>query len=212
MNGWTATENHWLPAGVFEALSSDRRLEPGERIILGFDGAWQSDSTALVAVTVDELRHLEMIACWEKPDGQHAQGWRTPIHEVKQAIIDAFDKFSVVELAADPWRFEQTLQELAEENYPVVEFPTGSVQRMTQATQAMYDGITDGLFSHDGNPQLVRHFSNAVLKEDARGARITKERRGSVKKIDLAVASLIAYHRACTWREEDAYEPQMLVL
>ena len=212
LNGWTATENHWLPQGVFEGLASERRLAPGERVILGFDGAWMSDSTALVAVSVDEPRHLELVRCWEKPDDQHAQGWRTPVHEVKQAITDAFDKFSVVELAADPWRWEQTLQELSDLGYPVVEFPTGSVQRMTKATQLMYDAITDGLFTHDGSPQMTRHFRNCHLKEDARGSRVTKQRRGSVSKIDIAVASLIAYHRACAWREEDAYEPQLLVL
>ena len=66
--------------------------------------------------------------------------------------------------------------------------------------------------SHDGSPQLVRHFRNAVLREDARGSRITKERRGSVNKIDLAVASLIGLSRACAWREEDLTEPQLLVL
>ena len=212
LNGWTATANHWLPSGVFEGLSSDRRLEPGERVVLGFDGGWGGDSTALVAVTVDEPRHLEPIACWEKPDDQHAQGWRTPVHEVEAAIVDAFDRFTVVELAADVWRWEQTLQSLAERGYPVTEFPTGSVQRMTQSTQAMYDAVTDGLISHDGDPQLVRHFANCHLYEDARGARIRKDRRGSTRKIDLAVASLIAYHRAVQWREDAHAEAQILVL
>ena len=212
LNQWSTAANHWLPTGKFEALASDRRLELGERIVLGFDGAWMSDSTALVAVTVDEPRHLELVKCWEKPDDQHAQGWRTPIHEVKEAIHDAFDRYTVVELAADPWRWEQTLQELADDGYPVVEFPTGSVQRMTQATQAMYDAVSDGLITHDGSPQMIRHFSAAVLREDARGARITKDRRGSVNKIDIAVASLLAYHRACGWRAEDVAEAQLLVL
>ena len=54
LNGWTKVENSWLGAGVFEALGSDRRLEPGERVVLGFDGAFAGDSTALVACTVDE--------------------------------------------------------------------------------------------------------------------------------------------------------------
>ena len=212
LNGWTATENHWLPTGAFEALASDRRLQPGERVVLSFDGAWMSDATALVATTVDEPRHVELIRCWEKPDDQHAQGWRTPVHEVKQAIYDAFDKFSVVELAADVWRWEQTLQDLSEEGYPVVEWPTTSVQRMSQATQMMYDHVIDGLFSHDGNPQMVRHFQNCHMKEDARGARIQKQSRGSVNKVDIAVASLIGLSRACAWREEDMTEPQLIVL
>ena len=201
LNGWTKAENSWLPAGVFEGLASERRLEPGEPVVLGFDGAWQSDSTALVACSVEEPRHIEIIGLWEKPDDQSAMGWRTPVHEVYSTITDAFEKFSVVELAADPWRFEQSLASLAEEGYPVVEFPTGSVQRMTQATQAMFDAVIDGRLSHSGDPALIRHFSNAVLREDARGARVTKDRRGSTRKIDAAVAAIIAHHRAVSWRE-----------
>ena len=212
LNGWTATANHWLPQGKFESLASDRRFEKGERIVLGYDGAWIGDSTALVGCSVDEPRHLELIALWEKPDDQHAQGWRTPIHEVKQAIYDAFDKYSVVLMAADPFRFEESLQNLSEEGYPILEFPTNSVQRMTQATQALYDAITDETITHSGQAAMNRHFSNAILREDARGARITKDRRGSTKKIDIAVAAMIAYHTALTWREEAIAEPEMLVL
>ena len=85
---------------------------------------------------------------------------------------------------------------------------------MTVATQQMFDAIVDRKVTHSGDPALIRHFNNAVLKEDTRGgARITKARRGSVRKIDAAVASLIAHHRAITWREEAApSEAQLLVL
>ena len=214
LNGWTKAESAWLPAGVFENLSTDRRLEPGERIVLGFDGAWASDSTALVACTIDEPRHLEVVGVWEKPDDQHAMGWRTPIHEVTDAIAAAFEKFNVVELTADPWRWELVLQDLSDEGFPVTESPTTQTRRMVPATQAIYDAIQDGTLSHSGDPALVRHFRNCVLKEDARGgARLTKNHRGSTKKIDLAIASVIAHHRACSWREELVpTEPQLLIL
>ena len=213
LNQWSTAADHWLPTGAFEALASDRRLQPGERVVLSFDGAVLGDSTALVATTVDEPRHVELVRCWEKPTDQHDQGWRTPVHEVKQAIYDAFDQFTVVELAADPWRWTSMLQELLEDDgLPVVEFPTNSVKRMSQSTQLMYDSVIDGLFTHDGNPQMIRHFQNCHLKEDARGARVTKQRRASVHKIDVAVASLIGLQRACQWRDEDMTEPQLIVL
>jgi hypothetical protein len=42
---------------------------------------------------------------------------------------------------------------------------------------------------------------------------ITKNHKGSSRKMDAAVASLIAYHRAAAWREvEVPAEPQLLVL
>jgi phage terminase large subunit-like protein len=213
LNQWTAAETAWLENGQFESLETDRRLEPGERIVIGFDGAWQNDSTALVACSVDDPRHLEVLGVWEKPDGKHGMGWRTPIHDVKETIYEAFDRYSVVELAADVWRWEQTLQELADDGLPVVEFSTNSTQRMQQATQLAYDAIVDGKITHDGNPALIRHFRNAVLREDPRrGSRLSKERRGSTKKIDLAIASIIALHRASFWRDEAPPEPQLLVL
>ena len=78
----------------------------------------------------------------------------------------------------------------------------------------MFDAIIDGRITHTGDPALVRHFRNAVLREDSRGgARITKDRRGSTKKIDAAIAAIIAHHRAVAWRDEGAtVEAQLLVL
>jgi len=85
---------------------------------------------------------------------------------------------------------------------------------MTQATQNAYDQIISGELSHTGDPALTRHFNNAVLREDPkRGSRLTKERRGSSKKIDAAIASIIALHRATFYQEEAAPpEAQLLVL
>ena len=48
--------------------------------------------------------------------------------------------------------------------------------------------ITDGRLSHNGDAALVRHFSNAILREDHRGSRITKTNKSSTRKIDAAVA------------------------
>ena len=213
LNGWTRAETAWLQNGVFEGLASTRRLEPGERIVLGLDGAWQNDATALVACSVDEPRHLEVIGLWEKPEGQSAMSWRTPIPDVKAVIIEAFERYSVVELAADPWRLESLLFELSDSGYPVTEFSTNALARMTQATQLAYDAIIGGDITHDGSPELIRHFSNAVLREDPRrGSRITKDRKGSSRKVDLVIASIIALHRASFWKDETPAQPELLII
>ena len=143
LNGWTATDNAWLESGVFDALKTDRQLKPGDRIVIGVDAAWQNDASAIVACSVDQPHHLEILGLWEKPDtaGGHSMGWRTPIHELKDTILEACERFSVVEIACDPWRLEETLANLAEMGLPVVEFSTNSVQRMTQATQLAFDNF-----------------------------------------------------------------------
>lgn len=201
LNGWTSSEAAFLPAGSWDACAKpDRRLKPGESVVLGFDGAWRGDSTALVGVALEDL-HVEVLGHWEAPADD--PDWRTPAWEVERCVLDAWEHFRVVELAADPWRFEQTLQKLDEAGVPVVEFPTNSRARMVPATSGFYQAVMDQEISHDGHTAMARHLGNAVLKEGPQGAYITKEFKSSRRYIDLAVAMIIGIERARMWREED---------
>lgn len=210
LNGWTSAESAWLPHGAWEeCIKLDDPLSAGDEVVIGFDGAWKGDSTALVACRLRDF-HLSLIGLWEAPVGD--PHWRTPADEVKEAIREACRRFQVREVACDPYRFEQSLMELVEEGFPIVEYPTSSLARMVPATHVFYEGVMDHKLSHDGNPALARHLGNAVLKEDNRGARITKEYRSSQKHIDAAVAALVAHHRARTWAEEITPETQLIVI
>jgi phage terminase large subunit-like protein len=217
LNGWTTAESVWLPHGLWETLRIGAEngpdalpMAPDDEVILGFDGAWKGDSTGLVAVRLSDL-HVTVLGHWEAP--ALAPDWRTPVEDVKATIREACRTYRVREVAADPYRWEQALQSLQDEGLPIVEFPSNSVERMVKATQAFYDAALDRHLSHDGDAALARHISNAVLKEDSRGGRITKDRKSSKRRIDLAVAAVIAVHRAHVWREEEGpAEPQMIVL
>ena len=189
----------WLPHGLWDSLGSDDTLSPGEAVVLGFDGSWKGDSTALVACRVSDLR-VFVLGHWEAPqDDAH---WRVPMADVREALHEALATYRVANLVADPYRWEETLDNLAAEGYPVEAFPTNSLKRMVPATQAVYDAARDGRMSHDGNPALARHVGNAVLREDKNGARITKEHASSRRKIDLAIAMILAVHGAVMWRED----------
>lgn len=190
----------WLPHGLWDSLAGDDDLLPGQAVVLGFDGSWKGDSTALVACRVEDLR-VFVIGHWEAPQGD--AHWRVPMPDVREALREALDTYRVVNLVADPYRWEETLENLEAEGYPVEAFPTNSLARMVPATQAVYDAARDGRMSHDGNPSLARHIGNAVIREDARGARITKEHASSRRKIDLAVAMILAVHGAVMWREDN---------
>lgn len=210
LNGWTSAESVWLPHGAWDSCFSDERpLAPGDEVILGFDGSWKGDSTALVAVRTEDC-HVSLIGLWEAPMGD--PHWRTPAEDVKDAIRQACRTYRAREVVCDPFRFEQSLLDLMDEGFPIVEYPTNSLARMVPATQSFYDSVMDGAISHDGNPALARHLGNAVLKEDSKGARITKPYRSSAKHIDAAVAAVIGHHRARQFRETVVNEPQMLVL
>jgi phage terminase large subunit-like protein len=191
----------WLPHGLWDSLAADGDpLEPGDEVVLGFDGSWKGDSTALVACRIRDLR-VFVVGHWEAPaDDVH---WRVPMADVRDALHEALDMFRVRNLVADPYRWEETLDNLEADGFPVEAFPTNSLKRMVPATQAVYDACRDGRLSHDGNPALARHIGNAVLREDKNGARITKEHASSRRKIDLAIAMILAVWGAVMWREDN---------
>ena len=74
---------------------------------------------------------------------------------------------------------------------------------MVPACAKFYDAVGDENLIHDGNPLLARHLDNAVIKIDNLGPRIVKDKRGSPRKIDGAVAAVIAVDRALSSRLEE---------
>jgi phage terminase large subunit-like protein len=68
--------------------------------------------------------------------------------------------------------------------------------RMGPATARFNQLVVDGELTHDGTSALARHIANAILREDSRGARLAKEHKDSPRRIDAAVAAVMAVHRA----------------
>jgi phage terminase large subunit-like protein len=192
---WPAViDNAWLPPGAWEACADPTRsIEDHAEVVLGFDGSFSGDCTVLVAVTVEDRPHVELARLWEAPEG--ARDWRVPVVEVEDAIRAACRRWRVLEVAADPYRWQRSLKLLDGEGIPVGEYPQ-SPARMGPATSRFYSAVVDRLLTHDGSPALARHVANAVLKEDSRGARLAKEHKDSKRRIDAAVAAVMAHDRA----------------
>jgi phage terminase large subunit-like protein len=187
-------DNAWLPPAAWDACAVPMASgAEGAEVVLGFDGSFSGDCTALVAVTIGDRPHVELVNLWEAPEG--ARDWRVPILEVEEAIRQACRRYRVRAIVADPYRWQRSLELLDGEGLPVEEFPQ-SPQRMTPATSRFYEAVVNGALSHSGDPRLARHLSNAVLKEDPRGARLAKEHKHSKRRIDAAVAAVMALHRA----------------
>ncbi len=200
LNGWTDTQDAWLPHGVWdECFDENKHLEDNDRIIIGFDGAFGGDCTALVGVRIDDL-HIEPLKLWEKPEGDKT--WRTPVADVEESIRQLCERFTVQEVVADPYFFQVSLQKLEDEGLPIVEFPTNGA-RMMPHTKTFLDAVLDSELTHNGDLALKRHVSNTQLRQDARGSRITKEHKSSSRHIDLTVAAVIALGRARAWRSEE---------
>ena len=213
-NQWVNTQSAWLPTGAWDKLAAEVALDPEEEYILGFDGSYANDSTALVAVTIpkgEELPKVMTIKVWEKDFQNEDDSWRVSINEVKETIIETTQNYPLVrEIVCDPYRWAVMMQELEEMGLPIVEFKTNLLNLMIPATQTVYEAILEEKLVHDGNPILARHIDNCVVKNDHRGQRVTKESSTSKKKIDAAIAFIIALDRAMASRIDEGV-PQFFV-
>jgi len=200
LNQWVSSTTAWLPNGVWGELEGDFEWSEDDEYVLGFDGSFSGDSTAICAVTIpkdDELPKVKLVATWEKNWGVDDDSWRVPIADVEQTLFDWVKKYPLVrEIACDPFRWARTMEALQEQGLPIVEYNTGYLKYMIPATQKVFDAVVEKKLIHDGNPALARHLDNCVLKSDARGVRVTKESNTSKRKIDNAIAFIIAFDRA----------------
>lgn len=201
LNQWVNVKQAWLPPGAWENLAEDDvALQPGDEYVIGFDGAWKSDSTAVVAVVKqrfeDDVFRVFRIASWEKDFAIDDDSWVVD----KQAVVAKVLEFTrenpgCVELVADVSYWQDEAFQWADAGLPVVEYPQ-TLNRLVPATAKLYEGIMAGKIRHDGDQAIQRHLDNCILKMHNGGSRLTKDYRNPRLKIDLAIALLMAYDRA----------------
>ena len=185
---------------AWQKLASPSPVKPGDRIVLGFDGALFHDSTALIATHL-ETGYQWALGVWEKP--LNVEHWKVPADEVHQAVADAFLRYDVWRLYADPPYWESTIAAWAGQfgSERVIEWWTNRRRAMTAALQAFSTAILDGKVLHSDDPTMTRHIGNA-RREDLKGWRdeqgkplwlIRKDRADSPHKIDAAMAAVLSW-------------------
>lgn len=215
-NQWVNSAEAWLPTGAWQALATEPDYNESDQYVLGFDGSWSNDSTAICGVRLprhpEDKPHVFLLKIWEKqPNDTNA--WRVPTNEVEDAIIAFCSKYDVREVVFDPPRWTRTMDVLDELGIPITKFATNVPARIVPACQEFYDAVTEQRLTHDGNPILARHLDNAVIKSDRFGRRITKESGNSPRKIDAAIAAVIAHSRAVGRIETlETPKPSILIL
>lgn len=196
LNQFTAAPSQWIPPEMWEKA---KRLEPipeGSAMVLGFDGSYNRDSTALVGCTI-ENPHMVTLGIWERPEG--VKEWAVPREDVLGAIEDAIVRYDVRLLAADDtfgriWSVD--LEALQQKGIEVVEWPTRSQSRIAPAAAQLYGAIKDQRCTHDGNDTLTAHVGHCVAKGTRWGLVPTKESPDSPRHIDAGIAAIIAYDTA----------------
>ncbi|MDX3324764.1 terminase [Streptomyces sp. ME02-6979-3A] len=210
LNQITHASDSWISQPEWAGVAAaDKVVGRGEEVVLGFDGSRRrnrgvTDATALVGCRVSD-GHLFLLGCWEQPDGPFGQDWQVPTVEVLATVEDAFRDYKVVGMYADPARWEshvakweadhgRRLKLKASTQHPIEWWMTGGRSgHIVRALEKFRSSVVDGELTHDGSSVMTRHILNARRRESRSGIQIMKEHPDSSKKIDVAVAAVLAW-------------------
>jgi hypothetical protein len=76
LNQATARDERWISPRQWEERASPRLVASDERVVLGFDGSYNGDSTALVGCTIEDEPHLFVLAPGRNPTARRDGGGR----------------------------------------------------------------------------------------------------------------------------------------
>lgn len=210
LNQITHTTDSWLTQPDWAARARPMEIiGDGDLVTLGFDGSRRrsrgvTDATALVGVRLSDA-HVFELRVWEQPDGPAGEDWQVPASEVDAEVRTAFNRLRVVGFYADPAKWESyvaqweadfgaKLDVKASIPHPVEWWMTGGrASKTVMALESFHDAVIDGGLTHDGSSVLTRHILNARRRTSRAGIQIAKESPDSARKIDAAVAAVLAF-------------------
>jgi phage terminase large subunit-like protein len=186
--------SQWINPDRWNELKSDEYIPKGERIALGFDGSIRNDSTALVACRLSD-GFIWPIRVWEKPDD--VEDWEVPFLEVDSVVRETLTNYRVSWVYADPAYWQDIVGRWALD-YPdiVYEFWTHRRGAMARAIERFESAVNLGNIrwsSSDEHEVLSRHVMNAHADDTPAGKLIRKEFPQSRRKIDAAMAAVLAF-------------------
>lgn len=168
-----------------------RPLDARDPITLGFDGGLRDDSTALVACRIEDGA-IFPIHVWEKPDG--AKEWEVDFVSVDLFVRDTLENFNVIRMNCDPAYWQDIVGRWAMDFEGVVwEWWTNRKKAMAESNERFHTAVMLGQMKHNNDPVLTRHVLNAHIEETPWGDLLRKDIRGGSRKIDAAVASVLAF-------------------
>lgn len=208
LNQITHATDSWLSHPEWAAcVDASRIVADGDTIVIGFDGSRKrshavTDATALIGCRVDD-GHLFTLGVWEQPTGPAGDDWEVPVVEVEAAVATAFDRYRVVGMFCDPSRWESRiaawearwgadLAVKASKDHPM-HWWMGRPKIVVRATEQMHTAIVQREITHSGDSPLTRHMLNARRRTGRAGVQIAKEHPESPRKIDAAVAAILAW-------------------
>ena len=202
LNRPNAAEASWITLEEWTQLRKpDRKVEPGEQIVMFFDGSKSNDHTALVGCCMED-GHIFKIGHWkpEKPLGV------VNVAAVDAGVRKAFDTYNVVAFWADVREWESFTRTAWPEDFgdrlivpavrggmsasPIAWDMRSHAYQFAEAAETAFTEIQQQTFTHDGDSALGEHVSNCRVNEFKGRWSVKKESPKSSKKIDLAVCMI----------------------
>ncbi len=186
-------QDAWIAKAVHERQTKIDVVEPGEAISLGFDGSLNDDTTVLRGCRMSD-GYLFRIGAWAKPDGAAGEGWQVPRLEVLAAIDEAFERYTVTRMYADPHEWRSDVEALSERHGEerVIPWATSRYTSMHDALDRLHTGLMNGDVWHDDDPLAAEHYGNVYIARRGRLRLVRKENPNSARKIDSVVGDALA--------------------
>jgi phage terminase large subunit-like protein len=183
----------WIDLEVVRRQARTEVVEPGTAIALGFDGSLNDDSTVLIGSRMSD-GFLFPVGIWEKPTGRAGLLWEVPRSDVLATVREAFGRYTVVRMYADPHEWRSDVDSLSEELgvERVLSWETRRDVQMAAALDRLFVDLHAGTLWHSGDPRFVEHFGNAYERRKGGHRLVRKEHDQSPRKIDSVVGAALA--------------------
>jgi phage terminase large subunit-like protein len=208
LNRPLSTKDAWIALDVVERQAKAEVVDPGTAIALGFDGSLRDDATVLIGARMSD-GFLFPVGIWAKPAGPEGNWWEVPRSDVLAAIAEAFARYDVARLYADPHEWRSDVDALAEKlgEERVLSWETRRDVQMAAALDRLRTDLINGVTFHDGDPVFIEHFGNAYVRRKGAHRLVRKEHDQSNRKIDSVVGAALAYEAradaiAAGWNQE----------
>lgn len=185
-NQWITSLETFVPMEWWDSCPSDiPQLEEREQMVFSIDAGVSSDCFAIVGCSRRGTQiFLRYAKVWYPP-----KGGKINFSEPEAEIRSLAQKFDVVEWAYDEYQLHDLATRLMRDGVGWFRPFPQSKDRLV-ADKNLQDLIREKRITHDKDPQMYEHLSNANAKLEGEKLRLVK--RSELLKIDLAVALSMA--------------------
>lgn len=193
LNRPLSSKDAFIPDQVVKDSARSDAVAAGERIALGFDGSLNDDATVLIGSRLSD-GFIFPVKIWAKPSGNEGLWWEVPRQDVLASIREAFARYDVARMYADPHEWRSDLDDLAEE-FPdrVIQWATTRDMPMHSALDRLRTDLINKQVWHSGDALMMEHFSNAYVRNKGFYRLVRKENPKSDRKIDSVIGAALAY-------------------